>query len=87
MNIAEGIETALCASLRFQIPTWAAISAIGLERRTPPTGIDQLIIFGDNDTGHTGQAAAFALAKRMHNAGITVDVRIPTNPGTDWADP
>jgi putative DNA primase/helicase len=87
LGITEGVETALCTSLRFQIPTWAAISAIGLERWTPPAGIDHLTIFGDNDTSHTGQAAAFALAKRMHNTGITIDVRIPTNPGADWADP
>jgi putative DNA primase/helicase len=58
MGVAKGIETAFCASLRFQIPAWVAISAIGLERWTPPTGIDQLIIFGDNDTSHTGQASA-----------------------------
>jgi putative DNA primase/helicase len=87
MGVAEGIETALAASKMFSLPAWAAISATGLERWTPPEGTVHLTVFGDNDTGHTGQAAAFALAKRMHNAGITVDVRIPTNPGTDWADP
>ena len=87
MGIAEGIETALAASMLFGLPVWAAISAIGLERWTPPPGTEHVTVFGDNDISHTGQAAAFALAKRMHNAGITAEVRIPDLPGTDWADP
>lgn len=87
MGIAEGIETALAASVMFGMPAWAAISAIGLERWIPPAGVKHVMVFGDNDTSHTGQAAAFALAKRIHNADTTVDVRIPNRPGTDWADP
>ena len=87
MGIAEGIETALCASVLFEMPTWAAISAIGLERWTPPAGVKHVMVFGDNDTSHTGQAAAFSLAKLMHNAGIAAVVRIPNRPGSDWADP
>jgi putative DNA primase/helicase len=87
MGIAEGIETALAASVMFGMPVWAAISAIGLERWIPPAGTEHLTVLGDNDHSHTGQAAAFALAKRIHNADFTVDVRIPNRPGTDWADP
>ena len=86
MGIAEGIETALAALLHFGIPTWAAISANGLERWTPPAGILQVRIFGDNDASYTGQAAAFALAKRLQVTGITPEVSIPDRPGTDWAD-
>lgn len=86
MGIAEGIETALSASIRFAVPTWAAISANGLEKWMPPTGTARVLIFGDNDDSYTGQAAAFALAKHLHNVGITADVQIPDRPGTDWAD-
>lgn len=87
MGIAEGIETALAASVMFGMPVWAAISAIGLERWLPPAGTEHLTVLGDHDHSYTGQAAAFSLAKRMHNAGITADVRIPNRPGSDWADP
>jgi putative DNA primase/helicase len=45
-----------------------------------------LIVFGDNDASGTGQAAAWALAKRVIAAGIDVEVRIPEQIGADWAD-
>lgn len=86
MGIAEGIETALCAFLRFGVPTWAAISANGLEKWMPPGGTSRVMVFGDNDLSYTGQAAAFGLAKRLTTAGITTEVHIPDCPGTDWAD-
>lgn len=86
MGIAEGIETALSASVAFGLPVWSAISAGGLEKWTPPAGVNRVIIFGDNDLSGTGQAAAWILAKRLIAAGVAVDVKIPPNPGTDWAD-
>lgn len=86
MGIAEGIETAICAGLRFGMPVWSAISAHGLESWTPPEGVREVWIFGDNDESCTGQAAAWALAKRLKREGLAVDVRIPERVGTDWAD-
>lgn len=86
LGVAEGIETALCAAVRFGIPVWAAISAGGLERWTPPAGTERVVICGDNDVSYTGQAAAFSLAKRLIDAGIKVEVKIPEVPGQDWND-
>lgn len=86
LGIAEGIETALAAFLRFGVPTWACVSAHGIETFLPPAGVEKIIVFGDNDESGTGQAAAWACAKRLIAAGLTVDVRIPDQPGTDWAD-
>jgi putative DNA primase/helicase len=85
IGIAEGIETALSAFLLFGVPTWAAVTACGLERWTPQEGTNRVIIFGDNDASCTGQASAWNLARRLRNTGIEAEVRIPSQPG-DWND-
>lgn len=86
LGIAEGIETAICASKTFNLPVWAAISAGGMQAWEPPPGVTSVVIFGDNDENFVGQGAAFALAKKLRMAGMAVEVRIPDTPGTDWAD-
>ena len=86
LGIAEGCETALACLELFGVPTWAALSAGGLEAFQLPAGLQvkKLYIFGDNDENCTGQAAAYALAKRMVRAGVSVEVSIPPSLGTDW---
>jgi putative DNA primase/helicase len=86
LGIAEGIETALAASARFDVPVWSCLSAVGMEKWVPPAGVERVIIFADNDMSFTGHAAAYALAKRLHRDGLGVEVRIPEQIGTDWAD-
>lgn len=86
VGIAEGIETALCASGLFGLPVWAAISAGGLTAWDPPASIQSVIIFGDNDATFTGQSSAYILARRLKLAGLEVDVQIPSVKGADWCD-
>lgn len=86
MGIAEGIETALAASDRFELPVWAALNANLLAEWEPPFGVTEVAIFGDNDTNFTGQAAAYQLARRLARKNITASVHIPSQIGTDWAD-
>lgn len=86
LGVAEGIETALRASVLFDIPVWAAISAGGMRDWEAPEGLRHLIVFGDNDENFTGQTAAYSLANRLSLKGIKTEVRIPAKVGTDWAD-
>lgn len=86
LGIAEGIETALAAQQRFGVPVWSCVSAVGIESFIPPQEVRKVIIFGDNDESGTGQAVAWALAKRLIAAGLAVEVKLPERIGTDWAD-
>lgn len=86
IGIAEGIESALAASRRFGVPVWGAGNAVLLEAWVPPDGAKSVLIAADNDASWTGQAAAFALAKRLVREGYTVEVQIPNAAGKDWAD-
>ena len=86
LGIAEGIETALAASEMFDIPVWAAINAKMMEKFCPPTGCNELVVFGDNDPLFGGQRAAFHLAHKWAVKRLEVTVHIPTLPGSDWLD-
>lgn len=86
MGIAEGIETAICASRRFGLPVWSATCANGLETWEPPACAKFIAICGDNDANFTGQSAAYTLARRLRMAGLEVEIKIPEREGCDWAD-
>jgi len=88
MGIAEGIETALSASIIWSMPVWAAYSAQNLVEWEPPEGASEVYIFADNDSDRqfTGQAAAYALAGRLSVRGIRVRVEVPIDAGMDWND-
>lgn len=86
IGIAEGIETALAASERFQMPVWAATNAVLLEQFMPPAGVQAVHVFGDNDSSFTGQAAAYSLARRLVRDGFAVEVHFPERADSDWCD-
>ena len=85
IGVAEGIETAIACTELFEVPTWAAISANGIEAFEPPAGVKRVHIFGDNDPNFVGQKAAFVLAHRLVR-NLEVEVSIPPELGTDWLD-
>lgn len=85
LGIAEGLETAVAASVLFEVPVWAALNAVMLEQWTPPPGV-RVMVFGDNDDSFTGHAAAYALARRLKREKFDVEVRIPRDRNTDWND-
>lgn len=86
LGIAEGIETAISAHRLFGIPTWSAINSELLKGWQPPASVGKVIIFGDNDENYAGQAAAYALAKRLASEGVPAEIRIPPTIGHDWND-
>lgn len=85
VGIAEGVETALAASVLFCCPVWSVVSANGIETFEPPAGVTSVTVFADNDKNFTGQAAAYAAARRLTQRGIVCDVAIPPMVG-DWLD-
>jgi putative DNA primase/helicase len=87
LGIAEGIETALSATMLFSVPCWAALNEFMLSTWEPPSGVLGVTVFGDNDENYVGQAAAFSLAKRLvRERKLRVEVSIPDEIGTDWND-
>ncbi|MDR7034513.1 toprim domain-containing protein [Mesorhizobium sp. BE184] len=89
LGVAEGIETAFAASALFGVPVWSTINSTILSGWLPPEGVQQVIVFGDNDPKFGGQAAATALAHRLAcitNRPLAVGLEIPPTPGTDWND-
>lgn len=86
LGIAEGIETALAASLLYEIPVWAALNAHMLSKWVPPEGCNEVAIFADADANYAGQAAAHVLANRLARGGAAVIVHVPPKISEDWND-
>jgi putative DNA primase/helicase len=59
LGIAEGIETALSAAQRDNVPVWATLNTSLMKRFRAPAGVKTLCIYADNDSHGAGLAAAF----------------------------
>lgn len=82
--VAEGIETALAASLLSGLPAWAALSATGLAALDVPDCVRELVICADND--QAGKEAAEKLADRViHRMDVSI-ARAEGSKGCDWAE-
>lgn len=84
--LAEGIETALAATVLFDLPAWACISAGGLEAVILPDRIRAVLIAADHDANGCGQRAGARLADRLLAEGRRVRIATPDTPGTDFND-
>lgn len=81
IGIAEGIETALSASILFSVPVWAALTAGNMAKWLPPPEVKNVIIFADWDDSFAGQHAAYGLAYRLKTENLHVEVRFPDGEG------
>jgi putative DNA primase/helicase len=96
MGVAEGMETAVSASLMAGVPVWAALNANGVRGFTPPACARWFTVYGDQDESFEGQSAAFTLARSLWakrkdwEGGLHVSVAIPgltlDGPARDWND-
>ncbi|MDC8640169.1 toprim domain-containing protein, partial [Xanthomonas hortorum pv. hederae] len=94
LAFAEGIETALAVHLATGLPVWATIDAGNMEKLWIPPQVRRVSIYADNDANGSfvGQAAAFALARRLARERLAdgntrqVQVFVPPKAGDDWAD-
>jgi putative DNA primase/helicase len=83
MGIAEGLETAIAASVLHDMPTWAALNTSLLAKFKPPVGVDRLVVFADRDL--PGITAAAAVLERLQGK-VRVEIRTPPAPHKDWND-
>lgn len=87
MGVAEGIETAISASMLYDMPVWACINGNVLSKWIPPEIAEHVYVFADNDANYTGQAKAYALANRLVvQYKRRAEVMVPPDPDTDWND-
>jgi putative DNA primase/helicase len=87
MGVAEGIESAISASLLFDMPVWACVNGGLLAKWRPPDIAHEIIVFGDNDLNYTGQAKAYELANRLEvHFKRRTKVMIPPRKDSDWND-
>lgn len=85
LGVAEGIETAIAATLLGGVPVWPCVSAHGLASFEPPPGVHYLYVFADNDQSQTGQKAAADMGKRAARMGLTARILAPDTV-SDWND-
>jgi hypothetical protein len=84
LGLAEGIETALSASILFGLPCWATLGTERFARVALPACVKRLILFLDNDPG--GRRAERLAHEAQRGTGVEVEARYPRAAGADWND-
>jgi len=82
LGLAEGIETALSASILFGVPCWATLGTERFRLVALPPEVCALSLFLDHDAG--GRRAE-ALAREAFGH-LPIDAHYPRREGWDWND-
>lgn len=84
LGLAEGVETAISASILLGLPVWATLGSERLAHIRIPETVTRLLILPDNDrAGRIGARRAMAAYARE---GRTVETLWPPQPFNDWND-
>ena len=83
LGLAEGIETALSATVLFGVPCWATLGVERFRHVALPPAVRELILFLDHDAG--GRRAE-QLARDAFAHVACIAVQVPEQPGDDWND-
>lgn len=86
MVIGEGIETTLAGMQITGTSGVAGLNATVMQSIQLPDVVQQILVLADNDANYTGQKAAYSLANRLVLEGRAVNVAVPDQVGTDFAD-
>jgi len=84
LGLAEGIETALAASMIHAIPVWAVLGNERFGMVSIPAHVTELVILADNDAG--GQRAAQLALDGQQRDRLALRVVWPPTGLNDWAD-
>jgi len=86
--VTEGLETGLSVMIATGVPTWAALSAGGIQKLIlPPLPLArEILVCADNDANGVGQRAAQTFAARCIAEGRRVRIALPPTPGSDFND-
>lgn len=82
LGLAEGIETAMSASILFDVPCWATLGTERFGLVAIPPVVTELLLFLDNDAG--GRRAE-KLAREA-NPDLAIEPLYPERRGDDWND-
>jgi putative DNA primase/helicase len=86
LAVTEGIETALSVAIACAMPTWAALSAVGIKNLILPSEATHVVICADNDASGVGARAAHDAAARWLAEDRRVRLAMPPVRGTDFND-
>jgi putative DNA primase/helicase len=84
LGLAEGVETAMAATLLTGIPCWATLGTERFGRIALPPAARRLILFLDNDRG--GHRAGKLALEALGSSGMVIEIRRPESRGADWND-
>ena len=84
LGLAEGIETALAASVIHGFPVWAVLGNERFAIIDLPCHVERLVLLADNDAG--GQRAVGLARAGLQRDGLAIEAVFPPAPHNDWAD-